>query len=423
MQKLHILTLLHRKKESDTVMSLNSTPSSQRLHISFFGLTNAGKSSLVNAITNQEMSVVSPTHGTTTDPVKKSMELLPLGPVVIIDTPGFNDKGELGEKRVKKTKEILLKTDIAVLVTVAGRNLTNSEEELLKIFSEKEIPFVIAKNKADLSDKEYIEKENEVMTSATKHLGIEKLKEKIGALKVRKQAENPMLSDLISPGDTVVLVIPIDASAPKGRLILPQQMAIREVLDSGGVCMMTKEDEYYNLLNSLPKNPALVICDSQVFKMVSSKTPENVRLTSFSVLMARKNGFLKTAVSGAENLSEIKDGDKILISEGCTHHRQCEDIGTVKLPGWIKEFTKKNLEFEFTSGASFPQDLSSYSLVVHCGGCMITPKEVGLRMERAKEQNVCFTNYGTLIAHMNGILERSTYFIFEKTNNKDKLLK
>ena len=395
-------------------MSLNQTPSSQRIHIAFFGLINAGKSSLVNAFTNQEMSVISNTPGTTTDPVKKSMELLPLGPVVIVDTPGFDDKGELGEKRVKKTKEILLKTDIAVLVTEAGRELKESEKELLEIFSKKEIPFVIAKNKADLIDKEYSADENEVLTSATKLFGIQELKEKIGAIKIGKQTDNPFISDLFSPGDTVVLVIPIDSSAPKGRLILPQQMAIREILDHGGICLMTKEDEYENILNSLPKKPALVICDSQVFKKVNRDTPKDISLTSFSVLMARKNGFLQTAISGANALSEITDGDKILICEGCTHHRQCEDIGTVKLPKWIREYTGKNPEFEFASGSSFPEDLSLFSLIIHCGGCMITPKEVESRMESAKEQNVPFTNYGTIIAHMNGILERSTYFT--KTN-------
>ena len=393
-------------------MSLNSTPSAQRLHISFFGLTNAGKSSLVNAVTNQEMSVVSNTHGTTTDPVKKSMELLPLGPVVIVDTPGFNDKGELGEKRVKKTREILSKTDIAVLVTDATRGLEDGEEELLKIFLQKQIPFVIAKNKSDLLETEYIEKENEVLTCATKLLGIEKLKEKIASLVRGQEKQTPMVSDLISHGQTVVLVIPIDSSAPKGRIILPQQMAIREILDSDAFCMITKEDTYSSLLSSLSKKPDLVICDSQVFKKIAKETPCDVSLTSFSVLMARKNGFLHPAIEGAKKLSQIKDGDKILVCEGCTHHRQCEDIGTVKLPKWIRDFTKKEPVFDFTSGSQFPEDLSDYSLIVHCGGCMITPKEVKERLERAKKQNVPFTNYGTVIAHINGILDTSTQ-IFE----------
>lgn len=394
-------------------MSLNSTPSSQRIHISFFGLTNAGKSSLVNAITNQDMSVVSATHGTTTDPVKKSMELLPLGPVVIIDTPGINDTGELGEKRVKKTMEILSKTNIAVLVTDSLRELGEAEKELVEIFLKKEIPYIIARSKADLTDKKQGENKNEVFTSAITGQGIQELKEKIASLMKTVQKERPLLSDLISPKDTVVLVIPIDASAPKGRIILPQQMAIREILDSNAFCMISKDGEYPSLLQSLPKKPSLVICDSQVFKKVAKDTPKDIALTSFSVLMARKNGFLNQAVKGAKSLSKIEDKSKILICEGCTHHRQCEDIGTVKLPAWIREYTKKEIEFEFTSGSDFPENLSSYSLIVHCGGCMITPKEVGERMERAKEQGVAFTNYGTLIAHMNGILERSTQMLFE----------
>ena len=389
-------------------MSLNEIPSSQRIHISFFGLVNSGKSSLVNRLTNQEMSMVSDKKGTTTDPVKKSMELLPLGPVVIVDTPGFDDDSSLGEKRMEKARQILSKIHIAVLVSEAGRELNATEKELLGIFTEKNIPFVIAKNKSDLYDGSKENKCNEVFVSALLNEGIETLKEKIASIYRPDQKEIPLVSDLVSKGDIVVLVIPIDSSAPKGRIILPQQMAIRDILDKGAVCVMTKEDEYASVLENLKDKVSLVICDSQIFSFVDKNTPESIYLTSFSVLMARKNGFLETAVSGAKTLSELKDGDKILVCEGCTHHRQCEDIGTVKLPKWIREYTKKDVEFEFTQGSFFPKDLSPYSLIVHCGGCMITPKEVMERMKMAKKDNVPFTNYGTLIAHINGILDRST---------------
>lgn len=388
-------------------MSLNLTPSSQRIQIAFFGIVNSGKSSLVNALTNQEVSLVSKMSGTTTDPVKKSMELLPLGPVVIIDTPGFDDGTFLGEKRMGKAKEILSKTDIAVLVSEAGRELLETEENLLGIFKEKGIPFVIVRNKSDLVENLPKKDDAQVFVSAHTGDGIEALKEKISSLYNLLEKPAPLVSDLISKGDTVVLLIPIDSSAPKGRLILPQQMAIREILDSDSVCVMTKENEYVSALSNLKGKVSLVICDSQCFAFADKNTPEDIPLTSFSVLMARKNGFLETALQGANHLSDIKDGDKILICEGCTHHRQCEDIGTVKLPKWIKDYTKKDVTFDFTQGTSFPEDLSPYSLIIHCGGCMITPKEVRERMNMAKGEGVPFTNYGTLIAHINGILERS----------------
>ena len=385
---------------------MNSTPSSSRIHIGFFGLTNAGKSSLVNRITNQELSVVSGIAGTTTDPVQKAMELLPLGSVLIIDTPGFDDEGELGEKRVKKTKQILARTDIAVLVTDASKEMTASEKEMLKLFEAKHIPYVIAKNKSDIALK-ISDGANEVSVSALLGTGIEELKAKIGAIAAPSQ-ELCLTSDLVKQGETALLVVPIDKSAPKGRLILPQQQVIRDLLDHGATAIVTRDDTYAEMLKSLSKKPALVICDSQVFGEVSNQTPSDIRLTSFSILMARMKGFLHTALKGAEKIAEIKDGDKVLICEGCTHHRQCEDIGTVKLPNMIRKFTLANPHFEFTSGHGFPDDLSPYKLIIHCGGCMITEKEVQYRMNMALDEGIPFTNYGTAIAFMQGILKRST---------------
>ena len=384
---------------------MNSTPSSNRTQIGFFGLRNAGKSSLVNAITNQEISVVSDTAGTTTDPVTKAMELLPLGPVVIIDTPGFDDIGELGEKRVKKTKEILAKTDIALLVCEAGRELLAQETEMIELFKEKNIPYLIVRSKADLFDN-YEARENEIAVSAETGKGIEELKEKIASFG-ESRSEPFLISDLVEEGDVALLVVPIDKSAPKGRLILPQQMVIRDLLDAGASAFVTKDTTYKETLDSLLKKPSIVVCDSQVFGKISQQTPNDIRLTSFSILMARMKGFLHTAVCGAKKIADLKDGDKILVCEGCTHHRQCEDIGTVKLPAWIKEYTKADVEFEFTSGSAFPDDLSSYSLIIHCGGCMITEKEVQHRMKRAIDENIPFTNYGTAIAFIKGILDRS----------------
>ena len=407
-------------------MGLNDTPSGERLRISFFGKRNSGKSSLVNAITNQEISVVSNTLGTTTDPVNKAMELLPLGPVVITDTPGFDDEGELGGLRVKRTKQILNKTDIAVLVTYATRVIDSLELELLEIFKEKRIPFVVAKNKADLvkttamgleeasiddEDNASVSGEaNVVYTSATEKTNIEKLKEIIGALIPETENKVRLLGDIIEKSQTVVLVIPIDESAPKGRIILPQQQAIRDILESGAYAVTTRETELSGLLDKMiitGNAPDLVVTDSQAFEFVSGVTPENIPLTSFSILMARYKGFLDTAVKGARVIDELNDHDKVLISEGCTHHRQCGDIGTVKLPNWLKKRTEKELVIETSSGGDFPDNLEEYKLIIHCGGCMLTENVVRWRMERAVEQGVPFTNYGTAIAHMSGILKRS----------------
>lgn len=388
-------------------MGLNSTPSANRLHIGFFGKMNVGKSSVVNAVTGQDLAVVSSTMGTTTDPVQKAMELLPLGPVVIIDTPGFDDSGHLGQLRVKKTKQILNRADIAVLVAEAGVPLSKSELELVIIFKEKNIPYVIAYNKSDLLDSKEPEKENEIYISALTGENITALKEKIGMAVKTEIGRQKIVGDLLSPEDIVVLVTPIDESAPKGRLILPQQQTIRDILDSDAAAIVVKETQLECALNSLGRKPAMVITDSQVFSKVASITPQDIPLTSFSILMARYKGFLETAVKGVAALEKLNDGDVILISEGCTHHRQCNDIGTVKIPRWIKNHTGKDIVFKFSSGQSFPEDLSGYSLVIHCGGCMLTEREVKYRMGCAVDQGIPFTNYGIAIAHTQGILKRS----------------
>ena len=425
-------------------MSLNDTPGAERIQIGFFGLRNAGKSSLVNRITNQEMSLVSEVKGTTTDPVRKSMELLPLGPVTIIDTPGFDDEGELGEQRVRKTGEVLAVCDIAVLVTEHER-LSAAEDELCKLIAEREIPRLIVRNKADLEQdpRETERPENHAGTrsdakareeakaladakatvdakaqenasgvpvlsvSALEGTGIEALKERIGQLMQGREKKLRFVADLIRPGDTVVLVIPIDTSAPKGRLILPQQEAIRDILDAGAVSMVTGVEELPDTLNKLKAPPALVITDSQAFGRVMKLVPEEISLTSFSILMARYKGFLEQAVTGAAALDRLPEQGRILISEGCTHHRQCEDIGTVKLPAWIRKYTGQEPEFVFTSGHGFPEDLTGIDLIIHCGACMLNDREVQNRMRRAKAAGIPFTNYGTAIAKMNGILERS----------------
>ena len=386
-------------------MGLNSTPSGERIHIGFFGLRNAGKSSLVNAVTNQDLAVVSDTKGTTTDPVSKSMELLPLGPVMIIDTPGYDDEGELGLLRVRKTKQVLNKTDIAVLVVDAQKGISAHDEELLALFKDKKINHIIAYNKCELLDSIPEAKENEIYVSAEAKIGIHELKEKLAYLKPNDE-EIPMVKDLLKPKDVVVLVTPIDSSAPKGRMILPQQMMMRDVLDADAIVVITKETELAETLASLKEKPRMVITDSQVFGLVSKITPEDIPLTSFSILLARHKGFLKEAVMGVTAIDRLKDGDTVLISEGCTHHRQCDDIGSVKIPRWLKERTNADFSIELSSGTGFPEDLSKYALILHCGGCMLNTRELVYRTKCAMDQNVPMTNYGLAIAYMNGILER-----------------
>lgn len=408
-------------------MGLNSTPSANRVHIGFFGRRNAGKSSVVNAVTGQELAVVSDTKGTTTDPVYKSMELLPIGPVMIIDTPGFDDEGALGELRVRKTKQVLNKTDIAVLVVDATEGKKQCDEELIRIFKEKEIPYIIVNNKADLLSDEISEKvcQNNVSeqrkaeqnalissgqeqyVSALTGAGIYELKECIGKLTPNEDMTLKIVGDLLHPGDFVVLVVPIDSAAPKGRLILPQQQTIRDVLEANAAAIVVKESELKQTLEQLGRSPAMVITDSQVFEQVSEEVSKEIPLTSFSILMARYKGYLETAVNGVAAIDHLKDGDKILISEGCTHHRQCDDIGTVKIPRWLKQHTGKDLIIETSSGTEFPEDLTSYALVIHCGGCMLNEREVKYRMKCAEDQKVPFTNYGIAIAQMKGILKRS----------------
>lgn len=388
-------------------MGLNEVSSGERIHIGFFGMRNAGKSSLVNAFTGQKLSVVSDVKGTTTDPVKKAMELLPLGPVVIIDTPGIDDEGTLGEMRVQKAKEILSKTDIAILVCDAVRGVSDADEELIRIFSEKKIPYVIAYNKSDLLSDKKESRDNTVYVSALTGENIDRLKNTVAALSKEKGEKRYIVSDLINEGDVVVLVTPIDESAPKGRLILPQQQTIRDVLDKGGIALTVQTNQLESALESLKEKPRMVITDSQAFGKVSDIVPEDIPLTSFSILFARYKGELKSLVDGADALDKLSDGDKVLISEGCTHHRQCNDIGTVKMPGWIKEYTGKDIAFEFTSGGEFPEDLSAYALVVHCGGCMLNEREMKSRQEKAMIEAVPMVNYGMAIAKMNGILKRS----------------
>lgn len=388
-------------------MGLNDTPSANRIHIGFFGCRNAGKSSVVNAITGQELAVVSDMLGTTTDPVMKAMELLPLGPVMIIDTPGFDDEGALGELRIKKTKTILNRTDIALLVVDSTIGLNETDRQLLSIFQEKEIPYLILKNKADLLEHIPEPGKNEMYISATTKSGIEACKETIGKMLSVDEMKLQIVGDLIHPSDFVVLVVPIDRAAPKGRLILPQQQTIRDILEADATAVVVKEYELRETLNNLGKKPSLVITDSQVFEKVSADVPEDIPLTSFSILMARYKGYLETAVKGVAAVENLKDGDRVLISEGCTHHRQCDDIGSVKIPRWLKHYTEKNLRIELSSGREFPEDLSPYSLIIHCGGCMLNEREVKYRMKCAVDQGVPFTNYGITIAYMQGILKRS----------------
>lgn len=388
-------------------MSLNNVVSAERLHIGFFGLRNAGKSSLVNAVTNQKLSLVSDVKGTTTDPVQKAMELLPLGPVVIIDTPGIDDEGELGAMRVERAKQTLSKIHIAVLVTDANAQITPAEKELLEIFKQKNIPFIIAKNKADLLENIPSAAENELFVSAVTGFNVKELKEKIAAISKGAGNNKKILADIVSYGDRVILVVPIDESAPKGRLILPQQQTIRELLEIGAITVVVKPEELAATLNEFKTPPRLVITDSQAFGAVSKIVPQDVMLTSFSILFARYKGDLERVVNGAFALDRLKDGDTVLISEGCTHHRQCKDIGSVKIPDWVKNHSGKSLNFEFTSGGEFPEDLLKYALVIHCGGCMLNEREMQSRLERAEKAGVPITNYGTAIAHIHGILKRS----------------
>lgn len=388
-------------------MGLNEKPVAERLHIAFFGLRNAGKSSLVNAVTNQPVSLVSNIKGTTTDPVFKTMELLPLGPVVIIDTPGLDDKGDLGIMRVERAKQVLNKTDIAVVVIDSLKGISKEDESIVEAIKAKNLPFVIAYNKADLLTSLPNINSNEIYVSAQNGTNINELKELIAKIAKPALEQRPLVSDIIKQGDVIVLVTPIDSAAPKGRLILPQQQTIRDILDCGAVCMVTKETELETTLKALSRKPSLVITDSQAFGKVNKIVPKDIPLTSFSILFARYKGDLETVIEGAAALDNLKDGDTVLISEGCTHHRQCGDIGTVKLPNWVKNYTKKALNFVFTSGGDFPSDLSPYSLVIHCGGCMLNEKEMKHRQHLAKEQGVPITNYGIAIARVNGILLRS----------------
>ncbi len=398
-------------------MGMNETPSADRVHIGFFGRRNAGKSSIVNKVTGQDLAVVSDVKGTTTDPVSKAMELLPMGPVVIIDTPGIDDEGYLGELRVLKAKQVLNRVDVAVLIVDATVGKISVDEELIRIFKEKEIPYLVVYNKADLlktKDGNQFSSENKlnqnaeqsIYASAVTGQNIYELKERIASLAVTDELKLRLVGDLLEPSDFAILVVPIDKAAPKGRLILPQQQTIRDVLEAGAAAIVIKEDELSNTLETLGKKPKLVITDSQVFAKVSKETPEDIWLTSFSILFARFKGNLKASAAGAAAIDRMKDGDKILISEGCTHHRQCDDIGTVKLPRWIRNYTGKDLEFEYSSGREFPEDVTKYSLIVHCGGCMLNEREMRYRQKCALDQEIPITNYGIAIAYMQGILKR-----------------
>lgn len=388
-------------------MGLNATPSSERLHIGFFGRRNAGKSSLVNAITGQDLAVVSDVLGTTTDPVYKSMELLPLGPVMIIDTPGFDDVGALGELRVKKTKNVLNKTDIAILVIDAQSGLSATDDELITLFKQKNIRYIIAYNKSDLLADIPPTQTPEIYVSSKSGENIHALKEMIAASIPADLHPTPLVADLVEPHDFVVLVVPIDESAPKGRLILPQQQTIRDLLEAGAISSVTKETELARTLQELGKKPKMVITDSQAFAEVGKIVPDDIPLTSFSILMARYKGFLADALTGVQAIDSLKDGDTVLIAEGCTHHRQCNDIGTVKIPRLLKAKTGKDLIIQTVSGTEFPEDLSPYALIIHCGGCMLKEREVTYRSHCAVDQGVPITNYGILLAHLNGILKRS----------------
>lgn len=388
-------------------MGLQDRVSAERLHIAFFGLRNAGKSSLVNAVCGQKLSLVSEIRGTTTDPVQKAMEILPIGPVVIIDTPGMDDEGALGEMRVRRALQTLDKTDVAVLVVDAQRGMSALDGTLRDTFQEKKIPYIIAYNKCDLLSSVPEAGEREIYVSAEQGINVHALRERLGSVAGKTESTRRLAGDLFSPGDVIVLVTPIDESAPKGRMILPQQQMIREVLDNGAVNLIVQPSELPGALHMLREKPKMVVTDSQVFGKVSAMVPDDVLLTSFSILFARYKGELTAAVRGAAALDRLHDGDTVLISEGCTHHRQCGDIGTVKLPKWIAGYTKKTLQYAFTSGGEFPEDLSPYALIVHCGACMLTEREMHSRLQRATASGVPMTNYGIAIAQMHGILRRA----------------
>ena len=398
-------------------MGLNNTPNADRVHIGIFGRRNAGKSSVINAVTGQNLAIVSEVLGTTTDPVYKAMEILPLGPVVLIDTPGLDDVGELGELRVQKAFQVLNKTDIALLILDVNSGFSKEEEKLLELVKAKNIPFVAVLNKTDIAKEDKIKEfekllkdkyniENVVSVSAEKKDGIFELKEKIASLNTEKE-KSPIISDLVCPGELAVLVVPIDESAPKGRLILPQQQTIRDLLDHNAMAAVTQVTTLAKTLESFKESPKIVVTDSQAFKEVAKIVPESVPLTSFSILFARHKGELSTLVKGVKAMDNLKDGDTVLISEGCTHHRQCNDIGSVKIPNAVKKYTGKNLNFEFTSGGEFPLDLSKYSLIIHCGGCMLNEREMKYRIACANDAGIPMVNYGVLLAHVNGILKRS----------------
>ncbi len=400
-------------------MSMNEAPRSVRLHIGFFGCRNAGKSSLVNALTSQQMSVVSDVPGTTTDPVSKSMEILPAGPVVITDTPGFDDDGGLGELRVKRTREILKRTDLAILVVDSMKGICQSDKELLQLFAAQDTPCILVWNKTDLiSDTADFQDYNNRLSADSKLIGqirvssvtgenLSQLREMIGRTAKHQERELPLLGDIIHPLDLVILVIPIDESAPKGRLILPQQQVLRDILDHQGQALCVREKELDAVISNLTVKPALVITDSQAFGQVAKTVPEDIPMTSFSILMARYKGVLKNQLEGVSAVSKLQDGDKVLIAEGCTHHRQCGDIGTVKLPAWIRQYVGCNPIFETSSGLSFPEDLTQYKVIIHCGSCMLNEREVRSRNERAAALGVPITNYGMVIAQVHGILPRA----------------
>lgn len=397
-------------------VGLNQTPMSERTHIGFFGKRNAGKSSVMNAVTGQELAVVSDVKGTTTDPVYKSMELLPLGPVVMMDTPGIDDEGELGSMRVRKSYQVLNKTDAAVLVIDGTVGASAEDETLLERIRKKNIPFIVVINKKELADTAMEEAVKRRLTlddgqlalvSAATGEGIHELKERIASIARVEEPEKYLVRDLLEPSDVAVLVVPIDSAAPKGRLILPQQQTIRDILEADAVSVVVKENGLKDALGQLNKKPKMVITDSQVFAQVAADTPEDILLTSFSILMARYKGNLEQAVRGVTALDELEDGDMVLISEGCTHHRQCDDIGTVKIPRWIREYTGKDVQIVTSSGTEFPDDLKKYKLIIHCGGCMLNEREMKYRLSCAADQEVPMTNYGIMIAYVKGILKRS----------------